>query len=96
MGDFALLDPSNLLLGSGDGRFVEVAGEAGLVNAGLVLKGLLVDLNGDGLLDAVIVNRWDRAKLWRNVGAGSAAAPKPRPCQPAPMKNERRPSAGTA
>jgi hypothetical protein len=36
-----------------------------------------VDLNGDGLLDAVVVNRWDRAKVWRNVGAGSAAAPRP-------------------
>ena len=39
--------------------------------------GLLVDLNGDGMLDASIVNRWDRAKLWRNVGAGTAAAPQP-------------------
>jgi enediyne biosynthesis protein E4 len=38
---------------------------------------LMLDLNGDGLLDAVIVNRWERAKLWRNVGAGTAAAPKP-------------------
>lgn len=77
MADFALLDPSNLLLGSGEGRFVEAAGEAGLLNYQRGRGGLLVDLNGDGLLDAVIVNRWDRAKLWRNVGAGSAAAPRP-------------------
>jgi hypothetical protein len=77
MPDFALLDPSNLLLGGPDGRYVEVAGEAGLLNYQRGRGGLLVDLNGDGLLDAVIVNRWERAKLWRNVGAGSASAPKP-------------------
>jgi hypothetical protein len=77
MPDFAMLDPSNLLLGRADGRYVEAAGEAGLNNYQRGRGGLLVDLNGDGLLDAIIVNRWDRAKVWRNVGAGSASAPKP-------------------
>ena len=77
MPDFALLDPSNLLLGSAEGRYVEAAAESGLLNYQRGRGGLLVDLNGDGLLDAVIVNRWERAKLWRNVGAGTAAAPKP-------------------
>ncbi len=77
MPDFAMLDPSNLLLGAGRGRFVEAATEAGLQNYQRGRGGLLVDLNGDGLLDAVIVNRWDRARLWRNVGAGTASAPKP-------------------
>jgi hypothetical protein len=76
MPDFALLDPTNLLLGGPDGKYVESAVEAGLLNYQRGRGGLLVDLNGDGLLDAVIVNRWDRAKVWRNVGAGSAAAPK--------------------
>ena len=77
MPDFAMLDPSNLLLGRPDGRFVESAAEAGLLNVQRGRGGLMVDLNGDGLLDAVIVNRWDKAKVWRNVGAGNAAAPKP-------------------
>lgn len=77
MRDFAMLDPSNLLLGTPEGRFVEAAGDAGLLNYQRGRGGLLVDLNGDGLLDAVVVNRWDRAKLWRNVGAGSAVAPRP-------------------
>ncbi|WP_127996229.1 CRTAC1 family protein [Piscinibacter defluvii] len=77
MPDFAMLDPSNLLLGAGRGRFVESAIEAGLQNYQRGRGGLLVDLNADGLLDAVIVNRWDRARLWRNVGAGTASAPKP-------------------
>jgi hypothetical protein len=76
MADFALLDPSNLLLGTPEGKFVESATEAGLVNYQRGRGGLLIDLNGDGLLDAVIVNRWDRAKVWRNVGAGTATAPK--------------------
>jgi hypothetical protein len=77
MPDFALLDPSNLMLGSDDGRFVEAAPQAGLLNYQRGRGGLLVDLNADGLLDAVIVNRWDRARLWRNVGLGTAAAPQP-------------------
>ena len=77
MPDFAMLDPSDLLLGKPDGHFVESAGEAGLGNYQRGRGGLLVDLNGDGLLDAVIVNRWDRAKVWRNVGSGTAAAASP-------------------
>jgi hypothetical protein len=77
MPDFALLDPSNLLLGGPDGRYVEAAGDAGLLNYQRGRGGLMVDLNADGLLDVVIVNRWERAKLWRNVGAGSAVSPKP-------------------
>jgi hypothetical protein len=80
MPDFAMLDPSNLLLGGPDGpgvRWTEAAPAAGLVNYQRGRGGLLVDLNGDGLLDAIIVNRWDRARVWRNVGAGTAAAPQP-------------------
>ena len=41
--------------------------------------GLLVDLNGDGLLDMLVVNRWDKAQLWRNVGTGSADKSAPLP-----------------
>ena len=76
MPDFAMLDPTNLLLGGPDGKYVESATEAGLVNYQRGRGGILVDLNGDGLLDAVIVNRWDRAKVFRNVGAGTATEPK--------------------
>jgi len=32
-------------------------------------------LNGDGLLDLVVVNHKDRAQVWRNVGGGTAQAP---------------------
>jgi hypothetical protein len=39
---------------------------------------MLADLNGDGLLDMVVVNRWDKAQLWRNLGnQGPGTAEKP-------------------
>ena len=28
-----------------------------------------------GMLDMVVVNRWDKAQLWRNLGAGTAEQP---------------------
>jgi enediyne biosynthesis protein E4 len=77
MADFALLDPNNLLLGAPDGHFTESAHLAGTASYKRGRGGLLVDLNGDGLLDMVVVNRWDKAELWRNVGSGTADAPAP-------------------
>ena len=77
MPDFATLDPNNLLLQQTDGRFVEVGQQAGIASFKRGRGGLLVDLNGDGLLDMLVVNRWDKAQLWRNVGAGSADKPLP-------------------
>ena len=77
MPDFAALDPNNLLLQQPDGRFVEVGHLAGMASVKRGRGGLLVDLNGDGLLDMVVVNRWDKAQLWRNVGAGTADKPLP-------------------
>lgn len=70
MPDFAALDPNNLLLQQTDGRFVEVGQQAGVASFRRGRGGMLADLNGDGLLDMIVVNRWDRAQLWRNVGAG--------------------------
>jgi enediyne biosynthesis protein E4 len=77
MPDFATLDPNNLLLQQTDGRFVETGQQAGIASFKRGRGGLLVDLNGDGLLDVLVVNRWDKAQLWRNVGAGSADKPLP-------------------
>ncbi len=77
MPDFATLDPNNLLLQQPDGRFVEVGQQAGMASFKRGRGGLLVDLNGDGLLDMLVVNRWDKAQLWRNVGAGTADKPLP-------------------
>ncbi len=75
MPDFATLDPNNLLLQQSDGRFAEVGQQAGMASFRRGRGGMLADLNADGLLDMVVVNRWDKAQLWRNVGAGTADKP---------------------
>jgi hypothetical protein len=77
MPDFAALDPNNLLLQQPDGRFVEAGQQAGIASVKRGRGGMLADLNGDGLLDMLVVNRWDKAQLWRNVGMGSADKPLP-------------------
>jgi hypothetical protein len=77
MPDFATLDPNNLLLQQTDGRFYESGHLSGVASFKRGRGGMMADLNGDGLLDMVVVNRMDKAQLWRNVGAGTAAAPAP-------------------
>jgi hypothetical protein len=74
---YARRDPSNLLLGQADGTFVEAAEEAGIVTFERGRGAALTDLNLDGLLDLVLVNYGADVILWRNVGAGTAAAPAP-------------------
>ena len=64
---YALLDPSNLLMGNPDGTFTEGAVEAGLVNFARARGGAVVDLNLDGMLDLVEVNRRENVELWRNL-----------------------------
>ncbi len=77
MPDFAAQDPNNLLLQRADGSFAEAGQQANVASFKRGRGGMLADLNGDGLLDMLVVNRWDKAQLWRNVGAGNAAQPKP-------------------
>jgi hypothetical protein len=75
--DNAIRDPSNLLLGQADGTFVEGAEAAGIVSFDRARGAALVDLNLDGMLDLVVVNRQANVSLWRNVGRGDAARPAP-------------------
>ena len=75
--DFASQDPSNLLLGNPDGTFTEVADAAGLANFARARGAALVDLNLDGMLDLVEVNRRENIELWRNVGWGDGEEPAP-------------------
>ena len=77
MPDFAALDPNNLLLQRADGSFAEAGQLAGMASFKRGRGGMLADLNGDGLLDMLVVNRWDKAQVWRNVGAGTAEKPQP-------------------
>jgi enediyne biosynthesis protein E4 len=69
MPDFALKDPNNLLLGHGDGTFVEAGDRAGVASLGVARGAQVVDFNLDGQLDIVVVNRWTRAEIWRSTGA---------------------------
>ncbi len=75
--DHARDDPSNLLLGRGDGTFVESARQAGVVSLGKGRGAALVDANLDGMVDLVEVNRGENVRLWRNVGSGDADEPEP-------------------
>jgi hypothetical protein len=67
MPDFANRDTNDLLLQQPDGTFEEVGDKAGIVTFKTGRGGMLVDFNGDGNLDMVVVNRLDNATLWRNV-----------------------------
>ncbi len=69
MPDFADFDPNNLLLQQPDGAFLEVGDKAGVASGKRARGAMLADFNLDGLLDLVVVNRWDTAEIWRNTGA---------------------------
>jgi len=77
MPEFTAVDPNNLLIGQPDGTFIEGGVEAGIVHAGKTRGGALVDLNRDGLLDLVEVNREESVRIWRNIGSGTVDEPAP-------------------
>ena len=67
MPDFAAEDPNNLLLQRVDGTFMEAGDRAGVASVAIARGAAVVDLNLDGLLDLVVVNRWKPAQVWRNA-----------------------------
>ncbi len=76
MPDFTKFDPDNLLLGQHDGTFAE----AGML-AGIALKtrgrgAAIVDLNMDGMLDLIVVNRGTPVSIFRNIGGKTALKPR--------------------
>jgi enediyne biosynthesis protein E4 len=73
--DYAAKDPSNLLLGQPDGTFTESAEKAGILSFARARGAALADLNLDGMLDLVEVNRRENVSVWRNVGSGDATRP---------------------
>ena len=72
---FAVEDPNNLMLGQPDGKFSEHASAAGILNVGQSRGAAIADLNLDGMLDLIEVNRFEQVRLWRNVGWGDAVRP---------------------
>ena len=74
MNEYAARDPNNLLIGQADGTFVEGGGDAGIATFQRARGAALTDLNLDGLLDLVVVNRRENVGVWRNVGSGDATA----------------------
>jgi enediyne biosynthesis protein E4 len=71
MPDMAMADPNNLLMQQADGTFVEAGLEAGLASPHRGRGAALIDLDLDGRLDVVVVNRRAPLEVWRNVSDGT-------------------------
>ena len=66
MEEAAADDPNNLLLGCPDGRFHEASVEAGAASMRRSRGGAVIDLDLDGLLDIVVVNRVANVEILHN------------------------------
>lgn len=87
MPDFAAKDPNNLLLQGPDGKFQESADKAGVASVATSRGAALADFNMDGLLDLVVVNRWEKAQLWRNTSSNAGHWIEVKLEQPAPNRD---------
>lgn len=67
MPGMAMNDPNNLLMQRADGRFEEKADVAGIASPARSRGAGLADLNLDGLLDVVVVNRRAPLEVWQNA-----------------------------
>lgn len=94
MPGLAMRDPNNLLMQRSDGTFREAAAEAGIATTHRSRGAALADLDGDGRLDLVVVNRRAPLEIWRNVteGPGNWLALDLR--RPAPGGSDRAPPPG--
>lgn len=63
----AMEDPNNLLIQRPDGRFEERSVVAGVATVERARGAALADLDGDGRLDLVVVNRRAPMEVWQNV-----------------------------
>ena len=71
----AAKDPNNLLMQGTDGTFTEAAAEAGVATVERARGAALADLDLDGRLDLVVVNRRAPMEVWRNVTEGTGSSP---------------------
>lgn len=77
MPDFAADDPDNLLIGQWDDSFIEAGDQSGIALPRRGRGAAAVDLNLDGMLDLVVVNREAPVSLFRNLGARSPWGDRP-------------------
>ncbi len=75
--DFAQRDPNELYLGRPDGTFEVRTADAGILDVERSRGAALVDLDLDGLLDLVVVERNAPVGVWWNTGAGVSGTPVP-------------------
>ncbi|WP_299813337.1 CRTAC1 family protein [uncultured Jannaschia sp.] len=71
MPGLAMADPNNLLMQQADGTFVERADAAGIATTERARGAGIADLNGDGRLDLVVVNRRAPLEVWENATEGA-------------------------
>lgn len=67
----AFADPNNLLMQGPDGRFTETAPQAGVATTDRARGAALADLDRDGRLDLVVLNRRAAIEIYRNVTSGT-------------------------
>lgn len=67
MPSMAMSDPNNLLMQQADGSFREHGATAGIATVDRSRGATFADLNGDGLLDLLVVNRRAPMEVWQNV-----------------------------
>jgi hypothetical protein len=87
MPDFAEKDPNNLLLQTPDGKFQEVGDAAGIASLATSRGAAMADFNLDGLVDLVVVNRWENAQVWRNTSQNAGKWVELKLAQPAPNRD---------
>ena len=87
MPDAAARDPNNLLMGGPDGRFVERSVEAGVASMARSRGASLADLDRDGRLDLVVVNRRSPVEIFHNRSVTAGNWLQVRLEQPGPNRN---------
>lgn len=87
MPSIAVRDPDNLLMQAEDGRFHEMGDLAGIGSFDRGRGGALVDLNRDGRLDLIVVQRRAALKLYQNVTEDTGHWLKLRLTQPTGNRN---------
>lgn len=80
-------DPNNLLMQRPDGTFVEMADKAGVATLHRSRGAALSDLNADGSLDLVVINRRAPLELWRNATQNTGNWAAIEAFQPAPNQH---------